>query len=41
MGETIGMDAWREDGRVIASARIAGGKRAGSPVLADCVMTTV
>ena len=37
-GETIGVRGWREDGRVVASARIAGGERDGSPVLADCVL---
>ena len=37
-GETIGVRGWREDGRVVASATIAGGERDGSPVLADCVL---
>ena len=39
-GETIRVQGWREDGRVVASASIAGGERDGSPVLADCVLTT-
>jgi acyl dehydratase len=38
-GETIGVRAWREDGQVLVSAAIADGERAGSPVLADCVLT--
>ena len=38
-GESIAVSGWREDGRVIASATIADGPRAGSPVLADCVLT--
>lgn len=37
-GETIRVAGWREDGRVVASATIAGGPREGSPVLADCVL---
>ncbi|UMG92340.1 MaoC/PaaZ C-terminal domain-containing protein [Nocardioides sp. TF02-7] len=40
MGETIRVRGWREDGRVVASATIAGGDRDGSPVLGDCVLTT-
>lgn len=39
-GETIAVQGWREDGRIIASATIGDGPRAGSPVLADCVLTT-
>jgi acyl dehydratase len=38
-GETIRVSGWRTDGRVVASASIAGGDRDGSPVLADCVLT--
>ena len=37
-GETIRVQGWREDGRVVASATVAGGPRDGSPVLADCVL---
>ena len=37
-GETIRVQGWHEDGRVVASASIAGGERDGSPVLADCVV---
>ena len=37
-GETIGVKGWREDGRIVASAAIAGGERDGSPVLADVVL---
>ena len=39
LGETIRVSAWREAGRIVASAVIAGGERDGSPVLADCVLT--
>ena len=39
-GETIQVSGWHEDGRVVASATIAGGERDGSPVLADCVLST-
>ena len=35
-GETIRVQGWREDGRLVASATVAGGPRDGSPVLADC-----
>lgn len=38
-GETIRVRGWREDGRVVASATVAGGERDGAPVLADCVLT--
>ena len=38
-GETIHVAGWHEDGRIVASATIAGGDRDGSPVLADCVLT--
>ena len=38
-GETIRVRGWREDGRIVASATIAGeGERDGAPVLADCVL---
>ena len=41
-GERIRVRAWREDGRIVASATIAGeGERDGAPVLADCVLTPV
>ncbi|WP_141013466.1 MaoC/PaaZ C-terminal domain-containing protein [Nocardioides sambongensis] len=39
-GESIAVDGWREDGRIIATATIGAGPRAGAPVLADCVLTT-
>ncbi len=39
-GETIQVTGWREDERIVASAAIAGGDRGGSPVLADCVVST-
>ena len=35
-GETIRVQGWAEDGRLVASATVAGGPRDGSPVLADC-----
>jgi len=39
-GETIRVRGWREDGRVVASATVAGeGERDGAPVLADCVLS--
>jgi acyl dehydratase len=38
MGETIRVSGWWEDGRVVATAVIAGGERDGAPVLADCVL---
>ncbi len=38
-GETIRVQGWREDGRIVATATIAGeGERDGAPVLADCVL---
>lgn len=40
-GETIRVQGWQEDGRVVAAASIAGGERDGSPVLADCVLDLV
>jgi acyl dehydratase len=39
-GETIKVAGWREGDQIIASATIAGGDRDGSPVLADCVLTS-
>ena len=38
-GETIRVQGWRADDRIVASATIAGGDRDGSPVLADCVLS--
>lgn len=38
-GETIRVQGWREDGRVVAAASIAGGERDGSPVLSDVALT--
>ena len=38
-GETLRINAWDEDGRVLVGATITGGDRDGSPVLADCVLT--
>ena len=35
-GETIRVQGWADDGRLVASATVAGGPRDGSPVLADC-----
>lgn len=38
-GETIRVRGWREDGRIVAAASIAGeGERDGAPVLADCLL---
>jgi acyl dehydratase len=38
-GETIRVRGWRDDGRIVASASIAGqDERDGAPVLADCVL---
>ena len=39
-GESIRVRGWREDGRVIGSASVAGGERDGAPVLGDVVLTT-
>lgn len=39
-GETIRVRGWREDGRIIGSATVAGGERHGAPVLGDVVLTT-
>ena len=38
-GESIGVRGWREDGRIVASATVAGGDRDGAPVLGDVVLT--
>lgn len=38
-GETIRVQGWREDGRVVASASVAGGERDGAPVLGDVELT--
>ena len=38
-GETIRVQGWREDGRVVAAATVAGGERDGSPVLSDVVLS--
>lgn len=38
-GESIRVVAWREDGRVVGSASVAGGERDGAPVLGDVVLT--
>lgn len=38
-GETIRVRGWREDGRIVGSATVAGGDRDGAPVLADVVLT--
>ncbi|GAB2457627.1 MaoC/PaaZ C-terminal domain-containing protein [Nocardioides hungaricus] len=38
-GETIRTRAWREDGRIVGTATVAGGDRDGSPVLGDVVLT--
>lgn len=39
-GETIRVQAWDRDDRIIVAASIAGGERDGAPVLADCIVTT-
>lgn len=38
-GETLRVRGWQEDGRVLASASVAEGERAGTPVLGDVVLT--
>ena len=38
-GETIRVRGWRENGRIVASATVAGGERDGAPVLGDVVLT--
>ncbi len=37
-GETIRIRGWREDGRILGSATVAGGERDGAPVLGDVVL---
>lgn len=37
-GETIRVRGWREAGRIVAAATVAGGERDGAPVLADVVL---
>lgn len=37
-GETLRVRGWREDGRVVGEATVAGGERDGSPVLGDVVL---
>lgn len=39
-GETIRIRGWREDGRIVGSATIAGGERDGAAVLGDVELTT-
>ena len=38
-GETLRVRGWREDGRIVGSATVAGGERADAPVLGDVVLT--
>ena len=38
-GETIRIRGWREDGRILAAASVAGGERDGAPVLGDVVLS--
>ena len=38
-GETIRVQGWREDDRIVGSATVAGGERDGSPVLGDVVLS--
>jgi acyl dehydratase len=38
-GETIRVQGWQEDARIVGSATVAGGERDGSPVLGDVVLT--
>jgi hypothetical protein len=33
------VQGWQEDGRIVASASVAGGDRDGAPVLGDVVLT--
>ena len=40
-GETIRVRGWREDGRIVGSATVAGGERDGAPVLGDVVLSPV
>lgn len=38
-GETLRVQGWHEDGRIVAVASVAGGERDGAPVLGDVVLT--
>lgn len=38
-GETLRVRGWHQDGRILASANVADGERAGAPVLGDVVLT--
>jgi acyl dehydratase len=38
-GETMRVRGWREDGRIIGSASVAGGERDGAPVVGDVLLT--
>ena len=38
-GESIRVAGWRDDGRIIGSASIAGGERDGAPVLGDVLLS--
>ena len=40
LGDTILVRGWREGGRIVAEATVAGGERDGSPVLSDVALTT-
>jgi len=37
-GETLCVRGWREDGRIVGSASVAGGERDGAPVLGDVLL---
>jgi acyl dehydratase len=37
-GETLRIRGWREDGRIVGAATVAGGERDGAPVLGDVVL---
>ena len=39
-GESMRVQGWREDGRIVGSATVAGGPRDGAPVLGDVVVET-
>ncbi|MGB0101613.1 MAG: MaoC/PaaZ C-terminal domain-containing protein [Nocardioides sp.] len=40
-GESIRVQGWREDDRIVAAATVTGGRRDGAPVLGDVVLRTV
>jgi acyl dehydratase len=40
-GETLRIRGWREGGRIVGEATVAGGDRDGAPVLGDVVLSTV